>query len=689
MLGAAQISADAPLGFRRWRVWTSQGATESMKFVVGELPEIVEREIAGRPIPQPVTLPVTINGRIFPREDVDVWTFAARAGTSYTCDVMAARLGSPLEARLAIIAPNGQPLAEATGGSGFDPMLRFVAAQDGEYQLRIHDINFNGLQHFVYRLTITDAPVVDHVFPLGGRRGAEVSLRLYGQALPDQPVVVRLPSDESMPSALLPLEWNGVKIAPVEVALSDLPEHLEIEPNDTRETAATVAWPAVVNGRIDTAGDVDCFCFAAAQGERMAIEVQAARLSSRLDSLIRILGSDGAVLAEADDQPGGVIDARVEFTPPANGTYYLSIQDRFAGRGGDRFAYRLEWQRADAAAADFSLALPTDALTVARGTEAKLKVTAVRRGGFAGPISLMIEGLPAGVTVGEASIAAGKNDATLAFTAAADAPIDVARLTIRGAAMIGDRLEERRARKPADSRGDLDVDHLLLAVAMPTPFKIFGTFETKFAERGSTFMRHYKIERGGYDGPLEVSLADRQVRHLQGVHGPTIVVPPGAIEFEYPIHLAPWMELGRTSRTCVMAVGRIADAAGREHNVCFTSQEQNDQIIVLVAPGQLGVTATPASLRVAPGQTVSIRIRVDRGPQMQSPVRVELIVAEHIRGVSAPPLLLAADQSNGTLAITFAGDGVCGPFNLPLVVRATAQLATGPYTAEDRVDVVP
>ena len=40
-----QLAKDAPLGVHHWRVWTSQGATPAMKFVVGELPEIIEHVI--------------------------------------------------------------------------------------------------------------------------------------------------------------------------------------------------------------------------------------------------------------------------------------------------------------------------------------------------------------------------------------------------------------------------------------------------------------------------------------------------------------------------------------------------------------------------------------------------------------------------------------------------------------------
>ncbi len=45
----------APLGTRYWRVSTSQGTTPLKKFVVGELPEVVEDEIDGDPIPTAVT----------------------------------------------------------------------------------------------------------------------------------------------------------------------------------------------------------------------------------------------------------------------------------------------------------------------------------------------------------------------------------------------------------------------------------------------------------------------------------------------------------------------------------------------------------------------------------------------------------------------------------------------------------
>src|SRR6185436_4489948 len=103
--GEVTIARDATPGVRHWHCRTSQGTTATMKFVVGDLPEVVEHEMDGTPIPEHVTLPVTVNGRIFPREDVDLWTFHADKGQTISCSLASRSLGYPLEAALEIIAP--------------------------------------------------------------------------------------------------------------------------------------------------------------------------------------------------------------------------------------------------------------------------------------------------------------------------------------------------------------------------------------------------------------------------------------------------------------------------------------------------------------------------------------------------------------------------------------------------------
>jgi len=171
LAGAIEIAANALPGVRRARVWTSQGASPSLKFLVGVLPEIVEEEIDGDPLPIPVSPPLTINGRIFPREDIDLWSIRAKKGETYTCEIHAARFGSPLDARLEILGAQGREIAACEDAFGADPAVRFTAPQDGVYQIRVCDSQFQGGPAHVYRLTVSSGPIVDSVFPLGGKRG--------------------------------------------------------------------------------------------------------------------------------------------------------------------------------------------------------------------------------------------------------------------------------------------------------------------------------------------------------------------------------------------------------------------------------------------------------------------------------------------------------------------------------------
>jgi hypothetical protein len=332
-----------------------------------------------------------------------------------------------------------------------------------------------------------------------------------------------------------------------------------------------------------------------------------------------------------------------------------------------------------------------DVVNVPRGADVKLKVKAVRKNGLTAPITLSVEGLPEGVTVTGETIAEKKTDGELVFHAADSAKYQVVALQITGKCSHGEQTILRPITPPGtglnDGYQEVDGGRLTLAVTVPTPFKIFGQFETKYAARGSTFVRHFSIKRGGFEGPITVSLAERQVRHLQGVTGPVIVVPPGVSEFDYPLHLAPWMEIGRTSRTCLMGVGEIADTDGSVHKVSFTSGEQFDQIIVLVDPGQLDIRLNRSTVKAIADGAAELQVHVGRGGGVTGPVDVTLVSPDHIRCVSASPLRIAADQTSGTLQLKFAA-GRLDPLNMPVTIRATAEVNGFAYTAEEPLTLV-
>jgi hypothetical protein len=667
--GSVTIAADATPGLRRWRVSTSQGVTASLPFVVGDLPEVIEREIDGAALPVPVQLPVTVNGRIFPREDMDIWTFTAKAGEAFSCEVLAAGLESPLDAVLKLIGPDGTVLRQCDDHFGPDPRIAFVAPVTGMYQLQLQDANLGGLQHYVYRLSILPGVTADGMYPLGGTRGTVLPVELFhgAESLGRVEVPVSADSPERFPVPGQRQLWG---------AASSLPEVLEAETGDAPDAAETAGVGQILNGRIGHPGDRDVWQLQLAEKQTVILDLFAARLGSPLDSVLTVLDAEGQQVAEADDMERGGTDSQLRFTAPRSGEWRICIADRFAERGGPQYAYRLVVQAAETFPEGFTLALASDACNLPRGGEAKVKVTARRTPGFQGEIGLSVEGLPTGVTVEGVQIPVGKNETTLILKAAKDAPVNLVPLTIRGeeirsqpeqqAALISAVARLNRSR-PDDQPGEV----VWMSVCVPTPFKFVGAFETKYAPRGSTFVRRYRIERGEYSGPLTVSLAERQTRHLQGVTGPVVQVPAGVDEFEYPVRLPPWMEIGRTSRTCLMAVGQVTTEDGETHPVSYTSFEQNDQVIVLVDPGRMSLRLERDSLLAVPGSSVTVPVQVFQEASAASDVRLELILPRHVEGVRCAPVILPAGSSSGVLTVEFS-ETQPGPFNMPLTVRATS-----------------
>ena len=668
--GEIKIAADATAGVRFWNCTTSQGITPGMRFVIGDLPEIIEEETDGPVAATPIKLPVTINGRIFPREDADDWSFEAKAGQVISCEVNAARIGSGLDSRLEVLDSNGRVIAENSDTFGADSFVRFTAPSDGKYVVRIHDIRFEGLQHYVYRLTISAGPWLDRVYPLGGKRGSTVPLQLFGANLPSDRqefVVPPLGGSPSSPASVnVPLSAGGTTNAFLEA--DDLTEHLEAEPNNEIAQAKNIELPCVLNGRIDQAGDIDLWSFTGKKGDAWQFDLRASRLGSELDSVLTLLDSAGKMVATADDLANGQTDSLLNVTLPADGVFTLKVEERLSSRGGPTFAYRVRAVRPADSPMRLSTAL--DALTLLRGGEMRIKILAERPSGFADEVSLDIEGLPEGVAVTGNKLGKGQNQVDVVLKAEATTKIATSRLRIVGKWKVAEQEQsaivrvQRLAIEPESTE-------LLLRVGVPTPFKLKGIFETKYAPRGSTFTRRYRVERNGFEGPLTIEIADRQARHLQGVTGPKLTIPAGESEFEFPFTFPPYMEIGRTSRTCLAVLGEVADADGTKHIVSHTSAEQNEQCIVLIDPGRLNVDTSMRSIRREPNGEVRIPFRVARGNGLRGPVRVDLQVPKSVAGVVVDPVDVAEASTTGVMTLRFSAEATTQAAPKTLKLRAS------------------
>src|SRR4029077_20803157 len=106
-----EVAADAQPGPRMWRLSCGLGGRRWRPFFVGDLPEFVETESNSDPArAERITLPIVVNGQIAGERDLDFYVLSARAGEVVICDVMAGRLGSPLEPVVEIRDANGRRL---------------------------------------------------------------------------------------------------------------------------------------------------------------------------------------------------------------------------------------------------------------------------------------------------------------------------------------------------------------------------------------------------------------------------------------------------------------------------------------------------------------------------------------------------------------------------------------------------
>lgn len=135
-------------------------------FALDTLPEVAA---ATRPpgdrTPQPVTLPVIVNGRIDRADDSDVFEFTGQAGKTVVAEVQARRLDSPLDSVVALLDARGRVLAsnddreDLTAGVNTHAADSYLSAKlpaDGVYRIRISDTSRRGGEEYGYRLRLSE-----------------------------------------------------------------------------------------------------------------------------------------------------------------------------------------------------------------------------------------------------------------------------------------------------------------------------------------------------------------------------------------------------------------------------------------------------------------------------------------------------------------------------------------------------
>ncbi len=431
------VAPGAEPGVRFCRLRTRNGLSNPMRFVIGDLPEMREREpwvfklakylgvktapdvdmdetIVGGPLP----LPVTVNGRILPGE-VDEYNFEAKAGDQVVVSVEARSLVPYLadavpgwfQAVVSLADLRGRELAFSDDYRfNPDPVLFYKIPRDGKFKLKIHDSIYRGREDFVYRITIGELPFLTALSPLGGQAGEEVDLAFRGGNLTERERTrFPLPSEPG----IIQISAKGERGVSNSIALhvDGVPEDAEREGNDRIGAANVVELPGIVNGAISEPGDVDYFRAKGTGNQAMTFEIFARRLGSPLDSNLTVFDSDGKQIAWNDDfeNPSAGLtthhaDARITVRLPRNGECFVRVSDT-QNQSGLEFAYRLKISQGPP---DVALRMTPSSVNATPGGTASFTVHALRLDGYDGVIQLELEDARDGYTLKTMAIPAGE-----------------------------------------------------------------------------------------------------------------------------------------------------------------------------------------------------------------------------------------------------------------------------------------
>jgi hypothetical protein len=432
------IPADAVPG-RCWiRLHNAEGASALRPLIIGALPEIVESEPnneAAKPQRLDATS-LTINGQLERAGDVDVFALPLKQGETLVARLDGHQLlGAPLDGVLQILSPAGFVLEHNDDDFGLDPQIVYPVPADGVYLVRAlafpaetnANIGLAGGANYVYRLTLTTGPFVDHAWPDVIPAVGQAEVQLIGWNLPEQ--LQRLQVSAAPDETAVTLHSSGLANFR-RLPATDAPVVPEATSSGTREPQP-VPVPSAVTGLIGEMKESDSYRVHLVKGQVVHLRAEARGIGSHLDPVLAIGDTAGKTLQRVDDAGATPRDSELTFSAPEEGDYVVTVSDLHR-RGGMRFFYRL---RVSTPLPDFSLSAAVDPLTLTSDKPLEIPVTVGRVNGFADEIEFVVEGQPESVAVTPVkSLKEGDSSkgVKLVLTAAAGSPAWSGPIRIRG-----------------------------------------------------------------------------------------------------------------------------------------------------------------------------------------------------------------------------------------------------------------
>lgn len=291
--------AKLPRGNYQVAVSAATGKPAPTALAVDSIPQLAELEPNNAaPKTSPTAIEAGYWGVCERPGDVDHFRFAAKQGQVIVCQLEAKSFGSMLDGFLTILDADGEV---AASNNNFDlrddPLVAYTVPRDGIYAVRVNDQSMNGSPQHFYRLSVGTFPLVTGVHPLNVKAGEESVVILTGYNLSLDALTRVKPMKPGETAVTVDVDRYRL-LKPLTVRATADVETNEHEPNNAPAETKTVALPASINGRIFVATnrpatDVDLFRFQARKGQTLLVETEAERRGSPVDTKIEILTIDG------------------------------------------------------------------------------------------------------------------------------------------------------------------------------------------------------------------------------------------------------------------------------------------------------------------------------------------------------------------------------------------------------------
>ena len=405
-----RIKDSAGPGLYWMRLLTPNGLTDALRLRVNRDPVIEEVGTAhSRPeLAQPLEgFPVVVNGRFSRKAEADYYEFAVSAGERLQFEVYSgsARTDPVLTlfaptgswhnpGRLTRLAYNDDPTHYP--GRSNEPRITYRFREAGRYLLRVEPFTGGGGPDHVYQLRVARPPLA---------QGAPTHRSRFLSAQAVEPLWQERSFTRRLPPNAIDVLWSRSTGRPDE----EVGREIAVANADTGSSNSQpvdVALPVLVEGTVESPGDIDYVRFEAKLGDGVTIEIETPDAGPPdFVPYLKVVDDAGVEVftnvRSMVHANGGFIMKTLEpktvFDFRRDGRFTLEVRDLTTQRGGDRFAYRILIRPQVPHVG--AVHIEEDRLNLVAGEIHKLSIVTDQEEGFDGYIALALEGLPEGVRV--------------------------------------------------------------------------------------------------------------------------------------------------------------------------------------------------------------------------------------------------------------------------------------------------